>query len=64
MHCVALLEQDEMLDALDGHLAAALRGEGRLVLVTGEAGVRPPRGGPGGHRGTPRREHHATVSAP
>jgi ATP/maltotriose-dependent transcriptional regulator MalT len=36
---VALLERDEMLDALDGHLAAALQGEGRLVLVTGEAGV-------------------------
>jgi DNA-binding NarL/FixJ family response regulator len=36
---VALLERDELLDALDGHLAAALRGEGRLVLVTGEAGV-------------------------
>jgi type II secretory pathway predicted ATPase ExeA len=39
MHCVALLERDEMLDALDGHLPAALRDEGRLVLVTGEAGV-------------------------
>jgi hypothetical protein len=24
MHCVALLERDEMLEALDGHLAAAL----------------------------------------
>jgi DNA-binding CsgD family transcriptional regulator/tetratricopeptide (TPR) repeat protein len=36
---VALLERDAMLDVLDGQLAAALEGDGRLVLVTGEAGV-------------------------
>ncbi|HEY6745980.1 MAG TPA: AAA family ATPase [Mycobacteriales bacterium] len=34
-----LLERDELLATLDAHLAAALRGQGRLVFVGGEAGV-------------------------
>jgi DNA-binding CsgD family transcriptional regulator/tetratricopeptide (TPR) repeat protein len=36
---VDLLEREELLTALDAHLTAARRDEGRLVLVTGEAGM-------------------------
>jgi DNA-binding CsgD family transcriptional regulator/tetratricopeptide (TPR) repeat protein len=34
-----LQERDALLASLDGHLAAAVNGEGRLVFVAGEAGV-------------------------
>jgi predicted ATPase len=34
-----LLERDSFLEALDGWLAEALGGQGRLVLVAGEAGI-------------------------
>ncbi len=35
----ALLERSDLLDRLRGHAEAARRGQGRLVLVSGEAGV-------------------------
>src|SRR5690554_3799437 len=34
-----LLERGDLLELLKGHAAAAARGEGRVVLVAGEAGV-------------------------
>lgn len=36
---VEILERDALLDELDGLLAEAARGHGRLVLVRGEAGI-------------------------
>jgi len=39
MECVELLERGAALDVLEGHLAEAAGGRGRLVLPGGEAGV-------------------------